>query len=170
MGIAVFSMPPLSNSDLVQQGLDIGLPHDLAFFAQNRGQDLVGGERIGQDAAQHGDLSVVAGCVQPGTRDKGPAGLTLVFLHKQADLIQQGVDPGLFLRLRGYEGFLDSCRAVAVGEDVQLRFAGQLEIGVLPDQLGKGLRPLDTQVDQQFVAFTADDRQAGMDQQRLAGA
>ena len=62
------------------------------------------------------------------------------------------------------QGLLYLAGTVAVGEDIQLRFAGQFEIGMLADHVGKGPRPLDPHVDEQFVPLAADDRETGMDQ------
>jgi len=66
---------------LLQQGLNLRLLHDVALLRQNRRQNPVGRQRIGQYDAQDGQFFTIAGNAQPCAGDKGFPRFPLMFLQ-----------------------------------------------------------------------------------------
>jgi hypothetical protein len=98
----VFRNSRLSHSHrkLLQQRLDLRLSDDLALFHQDRCENLVGSERVGQDDAQDGEFLAILRHAEPGPGDESLARFTLVLLQQLADLVEEGIDDGPLLGSR----------------------------------------------------------------------
>ncbi len=92
----------------------------------------------------------------------------LGFLQTLGQAAQNRIDGFATLGPSLPQHLLHTGRHIAVSENVELRSAHQLEIRMRLNQLGKAFGLVDTLLDQQFVAATSHDFQAGMHQQSHA--